>query len=421
MPSQSHIRACLNDIENKLNWGPCEQWTNQDFELLVDEIFKETGTNLSITTLKRIWGKVDYQSKPSLTTLNVLAKYLGYEHWRNFQNQLQDGDEDSAAPKVIKPIWEFTINRKVAVIIVILIAISSLFFFIDRRQVFFKSEEVSFSSKKVSTGLPNSVVFEYDLSKVIADSFFLQQSWDPRRRVPISQSENTHTSFYYYPGYFHAKLMANDQIVKEHEVFVESDGWTGMIERFPEPIYINEFLTLNNQLSADLANFEPVKEVYQNKDFWMDYYYVKEMGEVDANDFEFRCKVRNNSELGSVCRESRVSLICSKGRYNIPISNSGCVSNLFAVFGDRYLNGKKEDLSGLGCDLSQWTEFKLQVVNKKFQLFINDTLVLSDSYKNDLGKIVGFKFKFNGVGEVDDISLTDELGTQVFQDSFEAL
>jgi len=93
MISQSHIQECLSRIEKKLNWGPGSEWTNQDFELLVEEIFNKTGTNLSLTTLKRIWGKVDYQSQPSSSTLNVLAQYLGYSHWRDFQNHLSEKDQ----------------------------------------------------------------------------------------------------------------------------------------------------------------------------------------------------------------------------------------------------------------------------------------------------------------------------------------
>ena len=421
MTSQSQVRSCLNEIEKTLNWGPSDRWTNKDFELLVDEIFKKTGANLSLTTLKRIWGKVDYQSQPSISTLDVLAQFLDFEHWRDFQNRYQVPEPGLPKPGKKVSRRKAKVKQKAAVVLVILIAISSLFFFIDRRQVFFKSDEVSFSSRKVSIGLPNSVVFEYDLSKVIADSFFLQQSWDPRRRVPILQTENTHTSFYYYPGYFHAKLMANDQVVKKHEVLVESDGWIGMIERFPEPIYINEFLTQKDILSADLSNFEPAKEIYQNKDFWINYYYVKDMGDVDANNFQFQCKIRNNSDLGSVCHEARIMLICTKGRYNIPMCMPGCVSNLNLTLGDNFYYGKEFDLSMLGCDITQWVHVSFSVEEKNCTMMINGTSVMEESYNIDLGKVVGFKFKFNGVGEVDDILLKNNLDTQIFQDSFKIL
>ena len=65
---QSDINFCLRAIEQMVDWGSSELWTNQDFELLGEEIYAKTHVHLSITTLKRIWGKVDYQSKPSTST-----------------------------------------------------------------------------------------------------------------------------------------------------------------------------------------------------------------------------------------------------------------------------------------------------------------------------------------------------------------
>ncbi|MCK5700755.1 MAG: hypothetical protein KAI29_06365, partial [Cyclobacteriaceae bacterium] len=182
------IWKCKIEIEKRLGWESSVKWTNQDFELLVEDIFIKTGTNLSLTTLKRIWGKVDYQSNPSVATLNVLAQYLGYDHWRDFQNNYKT--EDKKERKYHSTITSRSVkryfNQKIMAILVVLIALLSLYFLIDRRQVFYEPDEVVFKSKKVTTGLPNTVIFEYDISNVIADSFHIQQSWDQRRRVRIS-------------------------------------------------------------------------------------------------------------------------------------------------------------------------------------------------------------------------------------------
>ncbi|MCK5369118.1 MAG: hypothetical protein KAQ62_11220, partial [Cyclobacteriaceae bacterium] len=223
------IRKCKIEIEKRLGWGSSVKWTNQDFELLVEDIFIKTGTNLSLTTLKRIWGKVNYQSNPSVATLNALAQYLDYVHWRDFQNNCKaETKEERKNHSTISSIsMKRYFNQKIIVVLVVLIALLSLYFLIDRRQVFYVPEDVVFQSKKVSTGLPNKVIFEYDISNVIADSFHIQQSWDQRRRIRISPNDTKHTSFYYFPGFFHAKLIANSEVIKEHEVFVESDGWAG--------------------------------------------------------------------------------------------------------------------------------------------------------------------------------------------------
>ncbi|MFC0184062.1 hypothetical protein ACFFJX_16595 [Pseudarcicella hirudinis] len=78
------IEKCRELIERKLGWGNSDSWQNQDFEVLSEKIFEETKVSLSVSTLKRVWGKVRYESTPNLATLNVLAKYAGFENWRDF-------------------------------------------------------------------------------------------------------------------------------------------------------------------------------------------------------------------------------------------------------------------------------------------------------------------------------------------------
>lgn len=416
-----HIQSCLKEIEDKLNWGPSNQWTNQDFELLVDIIFEKTGINLSLTTLKRIWGRVDYQSSPSTSTLNVLAQYLGYDHWRDYQiNHIED-DIPKRPPKFIKKRTGigFKITQKIILVVVVLLALSSLFFLIDRRQVFYDPMDVVFASKKVTTGLPNTVVFDYDVSQVIADSFHIQQSWDRRRRVRVSPDDNQHTSFYYYPGYYHAKLIANDQIIKEHEVFIESNGWSAMVERFPEPIYIEKLNVENGYLSGDLHNYLQNQTHYRDHEFWVDYYYVADSELIDAHNFEYSCRIRNNTDLGGICRESRISIICTKGRFNIPLCETGCVGKINLTLGDLYMQGKRHDLTGLGCNLEEWVDFRLAVADKNCQIFINDELKCTKAFTADLGEVVGFKFKFNGVGEIDFVRMLDRENAIWFEETFE--
>src|SRR5690606_1875997 len=35
--------------------------------------------------LKRIWGKVKYTSRPTTTTLDTLAQFIGHQNWRGFK------------------------------------------------------------------------------------------------------------------------------------------------------------------------------------------------------------------------------------------------------------------------------------------------------------------------------------------------
>ncbi|HUB60015.1 MAG TPA: hypothetical protein VL978_04910 [Puia sp.] len=80
---ESLIRQVKKMFEEKTGWGNSDTWTNQDFLQLSELIRDATGITLSHVTLKRVWGKVKYDSLPNTHTLNTLAQFLGYDNWRD--------------------------------------------------------------------------------------------------------------------------------------------------------------------------------------------------------------------------------------------------------------------------------------------------------------------------------------------------
>src|SRR6195952_2142065 len=78
-------------FESTTGWGDSNDWTNQDFVILSEKIQEKTGVALSHVTLKRVWGKVKYESLPNTHTLDTLVQFLGYENWRGFKSQNGNG------------------------------------------------------------------------------------------------------------------------------------------------------------------------------------------------------------------------------------------------------------------------------------------------------------------------------------------
>ena len=58
---------------------------------LSEKIQEQLNIPLSHVTLKRIWGKVKYDSLPNTHTLNTLVQFVGYENWREFKIQHGNG------------------------------------------------------------------------------------------------------------------------------------------------------------------------------------------------------------------------------------------------------------------------------------------------------------------------------------------
>ncbi len=55
------------------------------FNRLSESIFERTGVLLSATTLKRIWGYLSEPVTPRQSTLDTLARYIGWGNWTEFQ------------------------------------------------------------------------------------------------------------------------------------------------------------------------------------------------------------------------------------------------------------------------------------------------------------------------------------------------
>lgn len=56
----------------------------KDFERLVVMVFERTGTLLSPTTLKRIWGYLNENTVTRKSTLDLLAQYCGWHNYEEF-------------------------------------------------------------------------------------------------------------------------------------------------------------------------------------------------------------------------------------------------------------------------------------------------------------------------------------------------
>src|ERR1700744_5435274 len=94
-------------IENDMGWGNPDDWTNHDFVALSEKIRERTGIAISHVTLKRIWGKVKYESLPNTHTLDTLVRFLGFENWRDFKSQNGNGVAKPAPPApVIEEVQE---------------------------------------------------------------------------------------------------------------------------------------------------------------------------------------------------------------------------------------------------------------------------------------------------------------------------
>jgi len=404
---------CRRLIEQKVGWGDSDQWQNRDFELLSEQILLETGVSLSVSTLKRLWGRVRYDSVPTPTTLDTLARFVGYDSWRAFRQQHPEpipaltGDTPEKEPvpvtSIPAPIEPQPLRRRWVVGAVLgLLVIVCFVWAYRQRDTILHYDSVSFTSRPVAKGAPNTVVFQYNAANSNADSVFIQQSWDPALRFRVDKTKNTYTSTYYYPGYYRAKLVLNDSIVREHDVFVASAGWLGTVDRSPIPLYLRASTVKKaDQIAITADNLKTVSISLSGDAPTTSLFWVDSSSIVDDRDFIFETAVRSTYSQGNaVCQPVRIGLMCTQGYHQIPLSVPGCVGELQLITGNNLVSGKTADLSGFGVDFKQWVLVRYEVKGRRATVYVNGRRVYEGDSCGDAGRVVGLHYSFLGTGAV---------------------
>jgi hypothetical protein len=413
-------------IEAKINWGDSTEWTNQDFVALSEKIQEQLNVPLSHVTLKRIWGRVKYESLPNTHTLNTLVQFVGYENWREFKLQNGNGMMAAASSVVPEPSRQPLINspgKKVFTLIDMLciafLLMSGVIVFIQAKKWRLNPDDYTFSSKKViSTGVPNTVIFDYDATKSPTDAVIIQQSWDTKRRTNVSKKDRQHTSIYYFPEYYRAKLIIGNQVVKEHQLFIKSDGWLTAVATTPVPVYFKkEDVMVNGKLDLSVEKITAQNIKLQPDVLNMAYANVREFGEIYTDDFLFEAELKNNYREGSaVCQKTNVYLLADEAPIGIPLCAKGCVSEIDFIFAGTYLSGKKKDLSVFGTDFSDNVKVRIESANGKGKVFLDNELKFEIDVKKR-AKIIGMYFTFEGTGSVEYVKLWNR--DVIFEDQFE--
>lgn len=97
----------------------------------------------------------------------------------------------------------------------------------------------------------------------------------------------------------------------------------------------------------------------------------------------------------------------------IPFSKLGCSSDNFLMLNDYSRSGKEHDLSAFGTELGEYTDLEIVVDNQMVSIRIRGLEVYQATYQESMGKLVGLRFKFLGMGEVKSFSLRDEQGKPI--------
>jgi hypothetical protein len=399
------LKKCLIIIEEQLQWGSSGQWHSNVFDELSELIANKTGVLLSPTTLKRVWGKVNYDNAPSISTLNTLAAFIGYLNWRDFKTKRKN----TQGSKSNKP---QTSNLRIIITSSALLTILfiSLFSMIGLEESKTPADysNVVFSSRPITKGYPNSVVFELGIANIESNSMYIQQYWDPSKTIKLKSGQSQATGIYYYPGHFRAKLIIDGTMIRQHDLFLKSEGWTSTIDYSPVPKYHN---LSQSDITSALSFSDEFQTEVKNLDepMYSTFHFVSDLGIVDGDNFKIASTIKSTyMDKWAICQTVYLYLLGTKGAIIIPFSKLGCVSDIDLMLNGPNVSGKEHDLSAFGVDLTDSQKISVSVKNKVVTVLIGGKEVYSDQYQGSMGELVGLRYKFLGLGEVSYISITPQ-------------
>ncbi len=393
----------------------------RDFLYLIDILETKSGANISLSTLKRFW-KNEYTHTPQVYTLNALASLLDYADWNAFKNAKPHPATNQIAPQQVANRYKKGIPVAIGLSLVMVLFLG---FWLIKPQVstIIIPNDVTFSvDKTVVHGVPNTVVFNYDLTGARADSFLIQRSWNPTNRAKIDPKGNFFSETYYYPGFHWASLMANDSIIRKKRILIESEGWlaTAKYHRLDSiPTYLDQQGIINQGMLYARPQDYQAAGFDSSKDMVVSYHLVQDFDSIEHDHYRLELMLKMDSSNQAVCPYAEVRIIDEVDASWFSLVGQGCEGNLIWKVDDQIINGQVKDLTTFGVDLYQWHKFVIEFIDGEAKVTLNEEQALVLPSLKERGQIKGVILTFNGLGMVDNFRLTKPGSTNAYIDNFE--
>lgn len=431
MEEEEYINELRKEISEKTHMGDSSKWKLSHFERLNSEIYEKTAFNISVSTLKRFYGKGGGKVNPSLTTLNALSIFTGYKDWFEYKNKV---DHLNVKTKNSKKNKQKILLYLTALFLLFFLTILSISLYRSYRANNFDKEQIKFVIPQNRYVFQQNFAINYDLKSIpekyrksahiLFESFIFNDSIDltekgrwERNKIIVKLPA---------PSKYHAQLYVNGLLIKEKTIYMESDNWMGnlyendSIENFKQKyLFISNDSVINNEkLYMPLNVFYSLKKDPYKHSF--SYFYVnKRLEKINYDNFLFSLKARNKNLVSKsgICRTIYFTLNFDRGYISFNIADKSCLVNTHILFKEKSFLSRYDNYEQLGVNISEWNNVKLESKNKKVYIKINESTPLIIDYYEDLGNLYNISLKGTGA-EFDDIHLFNSEGFLIYHEDF---
>lgn len=366
--------------------------SERDFEFLHQKIFEASNTDISTTTLRRIWSN-NHQNLPQTKTLDALAITLGFNGWHEFKIAKNVNSETKPPIRV---------GSLVIITIPILLILAT---FLSYSALENNPPHVTLVAEKTThNGVPATIGFHYDISDA-DDPIQIQLSWNPYEQTTLDPAKSFNTGTYFYPDYHEAKLLLDTIILATQNVHITTDDWHGLIMKSgydTNPVYLeqDDFISTKKMSVTDsLAN---ASSISQPEPYYPVFTLSNEnLDSLSGDNFQlaFSTKLFETS-VNMNCRSVDILVKGETGKLRIPIMQSGCYGVANMTMAEKNLSGKTTDLSSLTANLSEKTDVLVINSNQQLSVSVGENEPFIIEYSEGLGPIKVIKFVLLGPGEI---------------------
>ncbi|HVU84409.1 MAG TPA: hypothetical protein VHC50_06190, partial [Puia sp.] len=399
---QELVKICMSELCTRAGLPDPDQLVQRDMVALCDTIETNTGVLISLSTIKRLLNG-QFSRLPQVATLDAIALSAGYQNWRDFtQARAAIPEVPPSTPLPVQSGSSSKARYLLVALALILVSATTLIILMSQKPGPSNIDKAHFSATKVTgNDIPNTVIFKYNVDSVNADSFFIQQSWDISRRVRVYKHNYTLTDIYYEPGFHTAKLIADGKIIRTIPISIPTDRWiyfAGENKQGNIPKYINPAKRDTGLVNLSLDDLLNSKIDIQRSNHYVSVYFPSGIT-YSSDNFTMKCRARIRQVNNESCPMLMCEIYCQNYFMYFRSAPKGCTGDLTAQFAENELNGRSNDLSGLGADLLDWQDFEFAVKDKQVTISINGRKTFTSSYTQSAGLITGIGFVSNGIAE----------------------
>ncbi|WP_295712734.1 hypothetical protein [Mucilaginibacter sp.] len=423
--SLQQVSVCCKKIAEQVGDKPISDWTNSDYIKLSGLLLRKTKVHLSENTLKRIFRKQktsDYYY-PQKATRDALAQFVGYRDWYEFElvNPVENNKGPLAGVTITSPkiVVAKTINKGWLYVPLFIIGIGIAFFIIqgfDKGSIEVKNVALQCLNPVGQT--PHSAFFKLDVKGILPDSaskFCIDFGDEKLKRKSFNDSLISH--YYEVPGRYYPQLYYKNKPIDTAYVYLQTKGWTATASLWNDTTRV--YPVLDPDLAQSKALNISAAQVFKsgidtNRTFFIHYANIKPT-HINGDDFELSVNITSSkSRPGVRCSETHISIFGENDKHYLGIIKPECAVWNVYQFSEKHKDGEKDDLRALGYDLSAGAVVTVHVENKKVTLLINSKEVFKTKYTQPIGKIMGVKVSFAGIGHFENLKITDLKTGEVF-------